>query len=620
MSTCASLFLYAIFLPVSCVYSLDRFLKLYRQQQEKKKKKMEEEGIKEFSFLSVGSVALLLQVFAIYWTSALHKSGFDWRATHSATYFALHLSFFKTRLAEIVLNRSPSWLLPLITQSVLLWEEYGSFGFLLAQSMRTITVFGFSLMHIAFGLFMHLDTFIWIGFVTPLALLPSIFWGFVHRLFNKLCRNGESTSVSSSVERLHLHRKHSQGVVMAYNSNVMYQKALVELYAFFFLIYDYSVIDLRSDTSFINDDHETGNRLPHGEGKHRDKMLFIDSKGNYHFGLENALVPMFSASPLLCAPAFLFFKRSVIIRRGTVNGMFVVYGILSWVSKVLFEGQSTPKESRNVINRRRKRVLRTVVGLIAQATLIAIILLTVGCNMISLNVSTSKSERFNVNNLFNNYGGWKMVENLGIDQSWRMFSPNPPHEYFYFVYADAEFDNGTRFQLFHSRGEFRWSNENATIVWEEPEHLSEVFGNHRWFKLYELMVNSYGVLSEKLKLEYGRWICRTVNGGRTNRQQLFHYSLYLMRVAVYNDNYKSDPSKSLFWEHFCYFKNSQGGTREEPQQDDGQEDEYEQVEQEELVQEQEEQEEDLRDEGENYEEEFNASQLIDEKEPLLVEN
>jgi len=165
------------------------------------------------------------------------------------------------------------------------------------------------------------------------------------------------------------------------------------------------------------------------------------------------------------------------------------------------------------------------------------------------------------NEVFQKYGGWAAVENFGIDQSWNMFSPNPPHQYFYFVYADAEFDNGTRFQLSHSRGNFYWNN-GSTTVWDEPENLYHVFGNHRWFKFYEVLVNGYGSLAEVLKLEYGRWICRVVNQGRESNQMLFHYNLYLMRVTVFSDNYKSPPSKSLFWEHYCYFKTPQEGTKE----------------------------------------------------------
>src|SRR5579872_3420439 len=83
------LLFWAIFLPLGACYSLDALREPPREWRPR--------------FLSVGSVAYIVQMCLIYWFAAAWKSDPAWRTDHTAVYLALSLDCFTTPLGHWLL-------------------------------------------------------------------------------------------------------------------------------------------------------------------------------------------------------------------------------------------------------------------------------------------------------------------------------------------------------------------------------------------------------------------------------------------------------------------------------------------------------------------------------------
>lgn len=123
-------------------------------------------------------LALTVQIASVYWFAALPKTDPSWTVDYSATSLALRLDQFLTPAGYFFRDHF-SGQLPLLTKLVIHWEALGPFLFFFPfdrGQMRTVGVLGFMMMHLGFGTCMELGFFAWIGFCSPLVLLPSWVW------------------------------------------------------------------------------------------------------------------------------------------------------------------------------------------------------------------------------------------------------------------------------------------------------------------------------------------------------------------------------------------------------------------------------------------------------------
>lgn len=126
----------------------------------------------------VAPLAVAVQIASVYWFAALPKTDPSWMVDYSATSLALQLDQFLTPAGYFFRDHF-SGQLALLTMLVIFWETWGPFLFFFPfdrGQVRTFAIVGFMMMHLGFGTCMVLGFFAWIGFCSPLVLLPSWVW------------------------------------------------------------------------------------------------------------------------------------------------------------------------------------------------------------------------------------------------------------------------------------------------------------------------------------------------------------------------------------------------------------------------------------------------------------
>lgn len=134
--------------------------------------------LKDNQIFSLAGLGLTLQFASIYWFAALPKTDPSWTATYTATRLTLQLDQFLTPAGYFFRDHFGG-LLGILTVAVLTWEAYGPFLFFFPLDRgqtRTLGVFGFMALHLGFGTMLELGFFAWIGFLSPVVMLPAWFW------------------------------------------------------------------------------------------------------------------------------------------------------------------------------------------------------------------------------------------------------------------------------------------------------------------------------------------------------------------------------------------------------------------------------------------------------------
>ena len=124
---------------------------------------------------SVASACLLLQVFLIYFFTAMLKSGPDWHADGTALYYAMQLDWLVLPLGTWL--RDFFWFTQFLTWSTLVLEYVGPF-LLIAPfwPVRCLGVLLFASLHLGISATMRLGVFPWIDVTILLAFLPREVW------------------------------------------------------------------------------------------------------------------------------------------------------------------------------------------------------------------------------------------------------------------------------------------------------------------------------------------------------------------------------------------------------------------------------------------------------------
>ncbi|MCX5659585.1 MAG: HTTM domain-containing protein [Planctomycetota bacterium] len=127
--------------------------------------------------LSMGSVAILLQLFMVYAFGAMHKFNPFWLADGDAVRRALAIDMYVTPLGQWL--RGHPALLPFLTRATIAFE---AFGFLLALCpvwtgpLRTLAVFLFLGFHLSLRLFIEVGHFSYVAAICWMLVLPTGFW------------------------------------------------------------------------------------------------------------------------------------------------------------------------------------------------------------------------------------------------------------------------------------------------------------------------------------------------------------------------------------------------------------------------------------------------------------
>lgn len=127
--------------------------------------------------LSSGTTALLTQVVFVYLFTVIHRTGPDWWKEGTAVYEVLSLDQLVTPFGRFLLHFPV--LLKGLTYGIIWLETIGPFLLFVpfwTGVVRLAVVPLFLLMHIGFGLCLHLGTFPWVSSLAMIPFLPVRFW------------------------------------------------------------------------------------------------------------------------------------------------------------------------------------------------------------------------------------------------------------------------------------------------------------------------------------------------------------------------------------------------------------------------------------------------------------
>ncbi len=161
------LLFWAMFLPLGEVFSVDA---------------VKRGSAKTYRRISAATVGYFLQFISIYFFAALLKSAPAWHSQGSAVYYALSSGVFAGKWAWLLL-RHPG-LTRFLTHSVWWFELLGTLLLIFPVftiPLRIAGIFGFMVLQLGIGFFMHLGMFPLNVIVFGFALLPEYFWQILGR-------------------------------------------------------------------------------------------------------------------------------------------------------------------------------------------------------------------------------------------------------------------------------------------------------------------------------------------------------------------------------------------------------------------------------------------------------
>jgi hypothetical protein len=138
-----------------------------------------------------------------------------------------------------------------------------------------------------------------------------------------------------------------------------------------------------------------------------------------------------------------------------------------------------------------------------------------------------------------------VVDMFRLDQSWGMFAPRPAHSEYYFVIPGV-LENGEKVDVYRgTEGEPTWVKPVA----DRYSH----FASRRWRKFLEKLPNKK---YEKLRLWYGRYLCRSWNEHAPVGERLSTFTIGVLQEVTKPDYAPGEFRKQTLWNHDCGLKKS----------------------------------------------------------------
>jgi len=159
---------WALFTPLAGRYSVDAVLAAHSGTKAPAPARV----------FTIGSLALVCQLFAMYVVSAILKAGPAWHQNGNAIYLAIHHHAFATNFG-IWLREVPEPVLRSATHAVWWLEMVGPFLFFVpfrTHLSRTLLALSYIAFHFGLFLSMNLGHFPWICMLCWLLVLPTWFW------------------------------------------------------------------------------------------------------------------------------------------------------------------------------------------------------------------------------------------------------------------------------------------------------------------------------------------------------------------------------------------------------------------------------------------------------------
>jgi len=547
---------FTMFLPLGSVFSIDSAFKKPVLRRENKK----------FSITNFCTFAVILQIIFLYVFSYVHKTGDEWRKDYTASFFALNLDYFRTFLADWILN-FPT-LLQFMTIAVLYYEGFG-FVFLFSPvwtaPIKAFGAIGFTALHIGFAAFMRLGIFSPICATGTLLLYPTWLWD---HMFNYV-KTRERTDL-----KLYYSGKHGY--------------RLAALLSTFFLLPEVDVTPIPNsfDQEDIQSNNNNGNgsngnnganisdddgsiSMPFSPSINSNWIIVKDHKGIKHTGYK-AFITICKASPILFPLAKVldsrvvsyYGKKTLAICERTICKLNddIIVAKPAYSSPIALgnhmyhpSGSSSeyslsdpiPDEASSHYYRRLNRKVRflklTKKALFNMIAVVSIVLaLSWNCTTVDCGVPIGLPPSLH----------WTVFL-IRVDQMWSMFSPRPPAAHWWYLF-EGELDDGTPMELWNNQGLYTWEPNLAPYSREKPDPYPPCIGNHRWFKIYENLNTGQGY--ELIRLGMGRWVCREFNSRHLGPKRLHKFNIVYRNEKQNLDNTRTIQNDIILWSHICYDK------------------------------------------------------------------
>jgi predicted DCC family thiol-disulfide oxidoreductase YuxK len=252
---------WGMFLPWGAVYSVDS---AWRDNPPPSRQ-----------FLSLGTIAFVIQIVSVYLFSVMLKSGKEWWSEGSAIYYALSIDYLATPIGKVV-REAPYFTLRILTWSVLFLELIAPLALLLPvrrASVRLGAVLGIVALHLSISSVLFVGIFPLLGITGMLFFLPGQFWDFLERKFVK-------ASAAS--------------IKIYYDDDCGFCLRAVRIIKMFFLL---PAVESAGAQSVPEIDAEM---------RQRNSWVVVDRQGEHHYGFDGVVVVigespiLWPLKPLLC--------------------------------------------------------------------------------------------------------------------------------------------------------------------------------------------------------------------------------------------------------------------------------------------------------------------------------
>lgn len=535
--------LWGSLLPLGACFSVDA---AFRDKSAEAPSAFTKKGKNKYQHLSAGALAITMQILIMYWSAHRFKTAPEWREKGLAGWMALQLDFFRRPFGDILL-----WFPTFCkynTFGVLYWQKYGCFFFfspIFTGPMRAFGVLGFMTMHVSFFLSMRLGLFGWATVSAITALLPTWFWETLifsffntkkrrdFRLYYKegctfctnICKLASSFCLIPGTEVLPIpetgDQSHHQSIDSSYHSSRTGK------------LHDE---DSENENSSVSID-----MLKPRFQWNSNFIVTQDQHGKLHRNWD-ALVSIADVSPL-----FWLWKYPLQKMKYFGDELLDLFHDHSELKET-----PRPRKIPVVVSQedRIKEFLLKFLWFVSVNSVGAVLLYMLWC----VNAQAAGYPQYTTPASLHG-----LTWSMHFPQNWGMFSPRPPDVNWWYN-IKGELDNGTFVELF-SEGGLHSMEPSPYIGLTKPPSTIKAFKNHRWFKLFEVGINSHRH-ADTLRLSFGRWVCREYNKRHSGKQALYKHDIHFVseRLDMQKlDGSRFPPQSSVLWRHQCYYKPGENG-------------------------------------------------------------
>ncbi len=490
-----ALMFWAMFLPLGACYSVDSALNSSTNPLPKR-------------ILSGATFALTLQVYYIYAFSALFKTTSEiWWPELNAVYYALHFDQYAASLGQFLLNFPV--LLPISTFITLVLEWIGPLFLLVpfkTTFFRCATIITFILLHIGFGLTLHIGLFPALGIFTWLVFIPSDIWDALYK---------------------RIYTPERAGLRIYYDAECGFCKKVVHLIRTFAILPKTPLLLAQDDPSIFADMQA------------QNSWVVVDWQENRHFKWE-ALAYVISLSP--------------------------VFGILASVMRWNPVMSVGTKFYQTIASNRRAAGKFTAPlkfrplevhssGLMNVVTLLLFAYVTVwnlqGFVELTSSRGTLKSsfvkpaERIFKSKTLNSIDWISRL--LRLDQSWSIFAPAPPRDDGWHVIV-GKLKDGTEVDLLRDGGAVNWDKPTIRM-------RNSIYPNMQWRTYF---INLNRAIGQKLYPYYGEYLCRDWNERHQGNKQVESFEVYFMSERTAPPGQTQGIEQKSSWQQSCYENSKKG--------------------------------------------------------------